>query len=358
MPPVGPSAAASSAGGGARRSKSKERSESGEAKKRRAGAAKRRDGASTAADDGGGLDDVDAVVGDEARVGSPQLAPRSPALQPLQPGLISGMGSGLRCNVCVALLAAALAGAAVGVGYGRASAPRVIRRSIVMPMPAHCPRDGGRFVRVTPELRAQRRHRESVLRNAARPHPANSEEGAARWAELFERMGLLSKGVTGIEVGVGRGELAGTLLRNGDQVHHLVDTWRGVGPRIADRTDAQNQYDEALSRTIAKYGDARVRVHRAHTWDVAGSFGDLSVDYVFVSQQKSGAGAIVDAYHWWPKLKRGGVFAGDDYLSSRGSVRGSRGGRVEGSRDVVDGFAKAWNRTVHDLQGAQFAIVK
>jgi hypothetical protein len=76
-------------------------------------------------------------------------------------------------------------------------------------------------------------------------------------------------------------------------------------------------------------------VHRCASPAAAGGYEDLSLDFVFLDADHAYDAVRHDLAAWWPKLRPGGLFAGHDYVWSRGV------------RAAVDAFVSA-----HGLGGA------
>ena len=47
----------------------------------------------------------------------------------------------------------------------------------------------------------------------------------------------------------------------------------------------------------------------------AKNFADQSLDFIYVDASHKFADALADIEAWWPKLKLGGLMAGDDYFN-------------------------------------------
>ena len=91
---------------------------------------------------------------------------------------------------------------------------------------------------------------------------------------------------------------------------------------------------------------------------------DESLDYVYIDGDHTIAGVIRDCVLWWPKLRPGGLFFGDDYVC--GLTKFERSHRAPSGKwrqtcvkEVVDTFAAlVWNVTVRSLGLDQYAIWK
>jgi hypothetical protein len=93
-----------------------------------------------------------------------------------------------------------------------------------------------------------------------------------------------------------------------------VDHWRG-SDEAAHRADpdlaAGRLYDVFLSN-IAPIRD-RVTPLRSDSSQAAAKFEEGSVDFIYVDAEHTYAGVTRDLEAWWPRLRSGGVIAGDDW---------------------------------------------
>jgi hypothetical protein len=150
-------------------------------------------------------------------------------------------------------------------------------------------------------------------------HPVIAVEQVYRREEiplLLNSLGLLG---AGIELGV----------RKGDFSEWLLDTWSGEKLFSIDpwQTDAPEQYvdisnvtqdqhdafHEETRRRLARFGDRSV-VWRTTGEDAAPSFPPECLDFVYVDARHDEASVFEDLECWWPRLRRGGVMSGHDYL--------------------------------------------
>jgi hypothetical protein len=139
------------------------------------------------------------------------------------------------------------------------------------------------------------------------PHHAPMNE---RWhvAKLVRPAGV------GIELGVARARFASMLLDNTD-----LDYLYGVD-MYADRSHTLDQYRAALKlmdRHRRRYSLLKMRFDEALPL-----FDDDFFDFIYIDgYAHTGEENGQTLYDWWPKLKEGGVFAGDDYTPAWPLVR-------------------------------------
>ena len=118
---------------------------------------------------------------------------------------------------------------------------------------------------------------------------------------------LIRPGGIGIELGVAGGDFSQRIFER-SQVGYLfsVDAWAG------DRGHGTAQYMEAIVRLNA-YRD-RNSILRMRFDEAAHLFGEGSLDFIYVDgYAHNGEEGGKTFWEWYPKLKPGGIIAGDDY---------------------------------------------
>ena len=149
----------------------------------------------------------------------------------------------------------------------------------------------------------------------------------------------------GAELGVWKGSYSRRLLSElPDLTLHLVDSWEPVDIyQSADKQD--DAYAETL-QAVEPYKE-RTRVHRNWTSDAAKTFEDQSLDFVYVDASHDYRNCRADLIDWWPKVKVGGLFAGNDYYTGHVAAAGV----TFGVKDAVDEFAAVRNLRVYVTAG-------
>jgi hypothetical protein len=118
---------------------------------------------------------------------------------------------------------------------------------------------------------------------------------------------FLPPGGVGIELGVAKGWFSHQLLIN-SKLSHLfsVDMWSG------DREHDVEEYKEALRLLLPHMH--RSTCLRMMFSDALDLFPDGYFDFIYIDgYAHTGQEAGRTLTDWWPKLKAGGLFAGDDY---------------------------------------------
>ena len=142
------------------------------------------------------------------------------------------------------------------------------------------------------------------------------------------------------ELGVHRGEFSENILaiwKHGRL--HMIDAWEKIDHYLYDRNDDMNQ---AINR-VSKYGSDRYKIVRNYTTHAAFLYPDNYFDFLYLDATHTYFEARRDIQMWWPKLKRGGIFSGDDYVNGNVKAAGYR----FGVKDAVDEFAAVYNLRVN-----------
>lgn len=118
---------------------------------------------------------------------------------------------------------------------------------------------------------------------------------------------LAGESPIGIELGVAEGIFSENVLRHTDVAHwYSVDMWAG------DRGHDDSQRARA-TRRLSNYQDRNTIIWSKFE-DIRPKFSDNYFDIIYVDGYahtgQEGGKTLTD---WWPKLKPGGIMAGDDY---------------------------------------------
>jgi hypothetical protein len=100
---------------------------------------------------------------------------------------------------------------------------------------------------------------------------------------------------------------------------YCVDTWKG---------EAAIAYDTATVQDLKKIFRKNLKPVLKHitmlsmiSWNAARRFEDNSVDFCYVDAGHSYAAVTNDLTAWWPKLRPGSCFGGDDYTKGYPGVQ-------------------------------------
>lgn len=131
-------------------------------------------------------------------------------------------------------------------------------------------------------------------------------------AELFAEMGY---GV-GAEIGVEQGLYSKVLLeKNPGSKLILVDPWLaydGYREHVS-----QEKLDGFLQITKDRLDGMNYEIKRGYSVDIAKEVVNESLDFVYIDGNHEFSHVVADICAWYPKVRRGGIVAGHDFISRR-----------------------------------------
>jgi len=125
---------------------------------------------------------------------------------------------------------------------------------------------------------------------------------------------LTSKQI-GVEVGTFQGDFSKEILENTSLKLYMVDVWRSLGNEYNDASNHkyyQTAYADTMNN-IKGYEDRAVMI-RSNSRQAVELFNDESLDFVFIDANHAYDFVKEDIELWYPKVKKGGIFAGHDYM--------------------------------------------
>lgn len=154
--------------------------------------------------------------------------------------------------------------------------------------------------------------------------------------ELLNNVGLLGEGA---EIGVASGEYSEHILKywKGQKLFS-IDPWMEY-PREVYRDNAnvsQTRQEEFYQRTVNRlkeYGNRSVMLRKTSA-EAVKQFNNGTLDFVYIDARHHYEAVKEDIALWRPKVKRGGILAGHDY------VDGMLGEGDFGVKSAVDEFVK------------------
>ena len=108
------------------------------------------------------------------------------------------------------------------------------------------------------------------------------------------------------------------LNRNKLGKFYAVDTWDG-GVELKDHGSTKN-LKQIFHDNVAPVLD-KIETIQTLSWDAAKQFNDNSVDFCYVDAGHTYECVIQDLNAWWPKIKLGSIFGGDDYTKGHPGVQ-------------------------------------
>lgn len=129
---------------------------------------------------------------------------------------------------------------------------------------------------------------------------------------------------TAVEVGVFEGAFAAHNLKTWEGRYLMVDTWAHRDDGTTDKNDQDETYWSGVMATAsmktAFAGDRRELV-QGYSVEVADEQPRYLFDWIFLDAGHDYENFKADLEAWWPKLRPGGLFSGDDYGMSAEDAR-------------------------------------
>lgn len=171
----------------------------------------------------------------------------------------------------------------------------------------------------------------------------------------------LPKGGVAVEIGVWQGEFSPTILKLIEPSQlYLIDPWRHIGEdshttAFVGRTEDEKM--EAIFQKVVKSFEkeieaGQVGIIREFSVPALKLFDDESISFAYVDGDHSYEGVSADLTALYPKIKKGGIMAFDDYHR--------RGWWGDGVIRAVNEFLGLHPRElrIRAIAGAQIAIEK
>lgn len=170
------------------------------------------------------------------------------------------------------------------------------------------------FASKTPiEHEADNKNIEDLLNNTPAPNKRDL-------ASLVNKMFPNGKGV---EIGVLKGDYSKIILERWHRgTLYLVDTWRHLDEYIDMNGQDDKYHYDCLIQTCKNIKPWQDRAHiiRMDSVKSADMFPDEYFDFIYIDADHSYEGVVRDIKAWWPKVKKGGLFCGDDYIPDDGDI--------------------------------------
>jgi hypothetical protein len=162
------------------------------------------------------------------------------------------------------------------------------------------------------------------------------------------------------EVGVWRGDFSARILEVARPSQlHLIDPWRAFdddayegawygGMLEQGQTDMDVLYRGVVDRFAEERERGVVQIHRMMSTEAAATFPDSFFDFVYIDGNHTYEFVRADLRAFAPKVRPGGLLAGDDY--------GVQGWWGDGVTRAVDEFVRSGAATVVMLEQSQFVL--
>ena len=161
---------------------------------------------------------------------------------------------------------------------------------------------------------------------------------------LFNKLNL--KGI-GAEVGVQEGVFSKHLLSTWDgEKIYLIDSWRHIEGYEDIANGDHNIHLNALAKAFMNVYSfsKKATLIREYSLEASKLFNDDFFDWVFLDADHKYESVKEDLKAWFPKVKKGGIFCGHDYLNSDVEHNGHTS---FGVKQAVDEWASENKLTVH-----------
>lgn len=164
-------------------------------------------------------------------------------------------------------------------------------------------------------------------------------------SSLLTVLGLTGEGV---EVGAMRGDYSEMILKYSRLTTLcIVDAWKEFPKSIyfdianVHQAEQEERY-VFIQKRLNKYGK-RVKILRMLSCEAVQQFQSEKLDFVYIDANHYYSECKNDLELWWPKLRKGGVFAGHDYMDD--PIRRC------GVKKAVDEFVDTYKQKLFVING-------
>jgi len=119
----------------------------------------------------------------------------------------------------------------------------------------------------------------------------------------------------GAEIGVFKGEYTLDLAKSGLKIY-AIDPWTAYH----DFPD-QSIMDSYFEETKQRLAGTTVDIIRKPSLEAVKAFKDGSLDFVYIDGDHELKGVLDDIWHWYPKVRSGGMIAGHDFIRFRNQCK-------------------------------------
>lgn len=144
-------------------------------------------------------------------------------------------------------------------------------------------------------------------------------KGARTRDNMLARVMRAAKVRNVAEIGVWRGAFAGKVLRQCPSIrrYYMVDPWAHLPDWNKPYNLAQDVFDGVYKEAIKKTECAASKrvVLRGRTSEVIDAIPDGSLDFAFIDGDHTLRGITIDLVRLLPKMREGGLIAGDDFMN-------------------------------------------
>jgi hypothetical protein len=141
--------------------------------------------------------------------------------------------------------------------------------------------------------------------------------------QLVDLLRHLNLPLIGSEIGVAEGNFSRDLLAAGMEKLWMIDVWEHIPKVRGDGNSHQTWHDNNYAkakRQVKEFGDRAVFL-KGKSVEMSAKVPDNSLGLVYLDADHSYEGVMADLKAWYPKLVKGGVMAGHDFLMPQYGVK-------------------------------------
>jgi len=132
--------------------------------------------------------------------------------------------------------------------------------------------------------------------------------------EILKELNQIKNGLC-IEIGVFKGEYSKEILKNEPKMLYMIDVWKSIENGYDDSTN--NKYHTDVFKSASEIADLFINnaiMIRCESIKAASLVNDETVDFLYIDANHAYEAIKKDIDTWFPKVKKGGIFGGHDYL--------------------------------------------
>jgi hypothetical protein len=175
------------------------------------------------------------------------------------------------------------------------------------------------------------------------------------WSSVIDNL----KAATCAEVGIESGLFAQQMLERCSTIekYYMIDPWRHLDDWNKPANRMEDEFarvkEDALART--EFAAGKRVVLQGKTTEVSDKLPNQGLDFAYIDGDHTLKGITIDLIRVWPKIRDGGILAGDDFCKSIWQ----HDLRFEPTLvfPLAVHFAEAINSKIYGLSFNQFAIV-
>jgi len=124
--------------------------------------------------------------------------------------------------------------------------------------------------------------------------------------------------LVGAEIGVASGLNSNDMLTNWNvKKLYLIDIWKSIPDQAGDASQPQDWHDFNLesAKRLMKNHKGKYKFLQGKSIEMSKQVPNDSLDFIYIDSDHSYEGVMADLMAWVPKVKKGGIVAGHDFLN-------------------------------------------